>query len=154
MNLQNIRKLLVSLVGLGGIYFTYLEFLREDVTATIRTTAKAITNSHVSLSPDYYYLPRIDVVERIQTMINSWSGHYLPTIVVYGPRGAGKSTAVQIAVNQPKEKRPVLLVRITTADIRKGEEDLEMLAFKIIDSAIQPNPPVSGFHKEHCPPQF
>ena len=25
-NLQNISKLLVSLVGLGGIYFTYLEF--------------------------------------------------------------------------------------------------------------------------------
>ena len=47
VNQQNIVKLLVSLVGLGGgIYFSYREFLREDVTATIRKTAKGITNSH------------------------------------------------------------------------------------------------------------
>ena len=89
---------------MGGIYFSYCEFLREDVTATIRRTAGAIANLPHESIPDYY-LPRKDVVQSIQTMIDSWSDHYLPTTVVYGPRGSGKSTAVRIAVNQTKEKR-------------------------------------------------
>ena len=76
-------------------------------------------------------------MEHIQAMINSWSGHYLPTIVVYGPRGSGKSTAVRIAVNQSKEKRPVLLARVTAADIVEGKNFVQQVAFTIIDAAIQ-----------------
>ena len=133
-NLQNIAKLIASMVGLGGVYLTYLEFSREVVTVTIRLTAKAITNSHESISPKCNYLPRKDIVEKIKKAIGPKSSDdYMPTIIVYGPRGSGKSTAVQIAVNQ--EKRPVLLVRITAADMKDGS--FRDLAFKIIDSAIQ-----------------
>ena len=123
--------------GGGGIYFSYREFLCEDVTPTIRRTARAITNLPNESIPDYY-LPRKDVVQHIRKKIDGWSDHYLPTIVVYGPCGSGKSTAVQIAINQRKEKRrPVSLVRLTTADIVEGKGNFaEMLALKIIDSAI------------------
>ena len=76
-------------------------------------------------------------MEHIQAMINSLSGHYLPTIVVYGPRGSGKSTAVRIAVNQSKEKRPVLLARVTAANIVEGKNFVQQVAFTIIDAAIQ-----------------
>ena len=65
-NLQNVAKLIASMVGLGGVYLTYLEFSREDITVTICSTAKAITNSHESISPDCYYLPRKDIVEKIK----------------------------------------------------------------------------------------
>ena len=66
VNQQNIVKLLVSLVGLGGgIYFSYRKFLREDVTPTIRRTARAITNLPNESIPDYY-LPRKDVVQQIR----------------------------------------------------------------------------------------
>ena len=77
----------------GGIYFSYCEFIQEDVTATIRRTAVAIANLPHESIPDYY-LPRKDVVQNLQIVIDTWSNHYLPTIVVHDPCGSGKSTAV------------------------------------------------------------
>ena len=140
-NLKNIGKLLVLLVGSGGIYFSYCEFIREDVTATIRRTAAAIANLPHKSVPDHY-IPREDVVENLQTMIDTQSNDYLPTIIVYGPRGSGKSTAVQIAVSKPnKKRRPVLMARVISADITSGEGDFERLACKIIHSAIQQSRP-------------
>ena len=143
----------------GGIYFSCCEFIREDVTAMITRTAVAILNLPHKTIPDYY-LPRKDVMQNLQIMIDTWSNHYLPTIVVHGPRGSGKSTAVRIAVNQPNEKRrPVLLARVNTTDVTRGKGDLKGLHSKLLiqrfnSGGHQPNPPVSRFHKELCPPQF
>ena len=142
-NLKNIGKLLALLVGLGGTCFSYCEFIREDVTTTIRRTAVAIANLPHKSIPDYY-IPREDVVQNLQTMIDTQSSHYLPTIIVYGPCGSGKSTAVQIAVNKPNRKRrPVLMARVTSTDITSGEGDFERLAYKIIYSAIQQSRPLN-----------
>ena len=130
--------------GLGsllGTYFSYREFLREDVTATIRKTAAAIENLTYEYENIPEYIPREDVVQSLQTMIETQSNYYLPTIIVYGPHGSGKSTAVQIGVNKQhktnEKRRPVLMARVISTDITSGEGNLERLAYKIIDSVIQ-----------------
>ena len=59
-------KLLAILLGFGGgILFRYLKFIHEDVTATIRRTAAAISNlTHESI-PNYY-ISRENVVQNLQ----------------------------------------------------------------------------------------
>ena len=47
-------KLIATLVGLGGIYFSYCEFIREDITAMVRRTAVAIANMPHESIPGYY----------------------------------------------------------------------------------------------------
>ena len=54
--LKGIHKILATLGGLLGAYFSYHEFIREDVTATIRKTAEAIENSTDESIPEY--IPR------------------------------------------------------------------------------------------------
>ena len=69
-------KLLAMLVGLGESILATASSYKKDVTATIRRTAVAIANLPHESIPDYY-LPRKDVVQNLQIVIDTWSNHLL-----------------------------------------------------------------------------
>lgn len=116
----------------GVAYKGYLVYRREDVNTAIQKVANGIERYAYSYGRPDEFIHRNDAKKELYKSTHPQSKpDCMQTFVVYGPRGSGKSTAVEIA-KDTMMNRPILV-----APIQRSIADEDNLACAIINAAVK-----------------
>ena len=129
-------------ISLGLLIIGYLEYIREDIHTVIQNVAIGIKIHRYHFEKPTKFIPRPDIMQQLSGIAYSPPGvDDVPTCVIHGPRGTGKSTVAKAMASEIANDRPVLVV--TLEHSVNSENDL---AHSIIDAAAKNTKIPEGLH--------